>query len=241
MDCYLAAPTADRRYPLIILFMDVWGWRQELFAMARRVAANGYCCVVPDLFYRHGQLNFERRNAEGRTVSFDSLPLEVQQHMQSFSRQVVRETIAEDVGAIFMAAASWPVASGPAGAIGFCLGGRAAFYTGQVFPEKIRAVASLHGTLLFTDDVSISGHTQLDRMHGEVYCGFGALDGHTPPIVRSNLQELFEKSCQVGYKAVVHPGAKHGYAMPDRDVYDSVAAERDWVAIFEMFKRQLDQ
>ena len=241
MNCYLAAPDADRRYPLIFLFMDVWGWREELFLMARRVAANGYCCVVPDLFYRHGRLNFERRNAEGRTVSFDSLPLEIQKHMQSFSRQVVRGTIAEDASAILAAATSWPVSSGPAGAIGFCLGGRAAFYAGQVIPEKIRAVASLHGTLLLTNDLSISAHTQLNRMQGEVYCGFGELDGHAPPLVASNLQKIFEEYRHVSYRANVHPGANHGYAMPDRDVYDPVAAERDWATIFDMLKRQLDQ
>lgn len=240
MDCFLAAPAADKRYPLILLFMDVWGWREELFKLARRVAVNGYCCVVPDLFYRHGRLNFERRNTDGKTVSFDSLPLEIQLHMRSFARQVVRETIAEDVRAIFAAAASWPVALGPAGAVGFCLGGRAAFYAGQVFPEKIRAVASLHGTLLFTDNVSISAHTHVHCMQGEAYCGFGALDEHTPPDVVSNLQQCFEEHHHVGYRANVHPSAKHGYAIPDRDVYDPVAAERDWAAVFEMFKRQLN-
>lgn len=241
MDCYLATPDLDTRYPLVMLFMDVWGWREELFAMARRVAENGYCCIVPDLFYRHGRLNFERRNFDGKSVSFDTLPPEIQRHMQAFSRQLVRSTIAEDVRAIFDQAGSWPVSSGPAGAVGFCMGGRAAFYAGQVFPEKIRAVASLHGTLLFTDDESISAHTQLDRMQGEVYCGFGELDGHTPPLIVSNLQKCFDKYPDVNYEANVHSGARHGYAMPDRDVHDPVAAERDWAVIFDMFKRQLDQ
>lgn len=241
MDCYLAAPGTGLRYPLIILFMDVWGMREELFAMARRVAGKGYCCVVPDLYHRHGRLDFEQRGADGRTVSFDDLPLELRQHMQTYSRQIVRSKIAEDVRAILAAASSWPVALGPAGVLGFCMGGRAAFYAAQVFPEKFRAVASLHGTLLLTDDVSISAHTQLDRMQGEVYCGFGELDAHAPPVVASNIQKLFEKSRHVNYSANVHPGAKHGYAMPDRDVYDPVAAERDWAAIFDMFKRQLER
>ena len=241
MDCFISAPGRAVQYPLVILFMDIWGVREELFALARHFAANGYCCVVPDLFYRHGRLNFERRNADGRAVSFDTLPLEVQQHMRTFSRQVVRESIAEDVRAIFAAAKDWPAASGPAGAVGFCLGGRAAFYAGQVFSEKIRAVASLHGTLLFTEDASISAHTHAHCMQGEIYCGFGALDAHTPPSVVNNLKNLFEASRDVTYSAIVHAGAHHGYMMPDRDVYDSSAAGRDWAAIFKMFRRQLEQ
>jgi carboxymethylenebutenolidase len=37
----------------------------------------------------------------------------------------------------------------------------------------------------------------------------------------------------------VHPGARHGYALPDRDIHDHQAAERDWTEIFAMFRRQL--
>jgi carboxymethylenebutenolidase len=38
---------------------------------------------------------------------------------------------------------------------------------------------------------------------------------------------------------VVHRGADHGYALPDRDVFDKQAANRDWEHIFAMFRRQL--
>ena len=37
----------------------------------------------------------------------------------------------------------------------------------------------------------------------------------------------------------VHPGAEHGYALPDRDIHDQRAANRDWELIFAMFRRQL--
>ena len=240
MDCYLAAPNADKPCPLIIMFMDVWGMREELFAMARRVAAEGYCCVLPDLYHRHGRLVFEQRTPDGRTASFDDLPLEMQRHMKTYSRQVVRATIAEDVEAIFAVATSWPVAPGKAGAVGFCMGGRAALYAGQVFAERIRAVACLHGTVLLTDDESISAHTQIDRMQGEVYCGFGELDQHAPPTIARDIERRFKNNSQVAYSASVHAGAQHGYTMPDRNVYNHVAAENDWTAIFEMFRRQLD-
>ncbi|OFZ98879.1 MAG: hypothetical protein A3H35_08300 [Betaproteobacteria bacterium RIFCSPLOWO2_02_FULL_62_17] len=47
------------------------------------------------------------------------------------------------------------------------------------------------------------------------------------------------KSSPVRYQFCVHAGAIHGYALPDRDIYDKQAAERDWEHIFAMFHRQI--
>ena len=41
------------------------------------------------------------------------------------------------------------------------------------------------------------------------------------------------------YRAIVHQGADHGYALPDRDVYDKAASNRDWEHIFPMLERTL--
>ncbi|MBM3560261.1 MAG: dienelactone hydrolase family protein, partial [Alphaproteobacteria bacterium] len=49
--------------------MDVWGVREQLFDIARRIATVGYCCLVPDLYYRVAWAPFDLRDATGRTVS----------------------------------------------------------------------------------------------------------------------------------------------------------------------------
>ena len=41
------------------------------------------------------------------------------------------------------------------------------------------------------------------------------------------------------YQYSIHKGAKHGYALPDRDIYDKQAANRDWEIIFDMYRRQI--
>jgi hypothetical protein len=55
------------------------------------------------------------------------------------------------------------------------------------------------------------------------------------------VQELDKilKSCRVGYRFTVHPGTKHGYSLPDRDVHNKRAAARDWEIIFAMVHRQI--
>ena len=47
------------------------------------------------------------------------------------------------------------------------------------------------------------------------------------------------KLCPVHYRFTVHPGAEHGYALPDRDIHDKRAATRDWERIFAMCHRQI--
>ena len=37
----------------------------------------------------------------------------------------------------------------------------------------------------------------------------------------------------------VHANTDHGYALPDRDIYNKVATMRDWELILAMFRRQL--
>lgn len=238
MDCFVAHPDGAGLFPLVVMFMDVWGLREELFDLARRVAGEGYVCVLPNLFYRHGKLRFTYRTPDGKAMSFVDLPRDVQDHMRSFSRQVARESVREDIGAILAAAKSWPVSDGPAGSVGFCLGGRATFYAGQEFPDRFRANASLHGTLLYTD-LPLSAHRKIGAMRGEMYCGYGELDDQSTPAIVEALGRLFKDNPNIAYRGVVHPGAKHGYSMPDRDVHDRAATDEDWREIFAMLRRQL--
>jgi len=238
MDGYAAHPDGGGRFALVVLFMDVWGLREELFAIARRVAAHGYYCMVPNLFYREGKIRCERRNADGKMVSFDTLPVALQEEMRSHSAKVDRPRARVDIAAMLDFCRSEPVDPGPAGSVGFCLGGRAAFYAGQEFPERFRANASLHGTWLVTDAAD-SPHALAHRMRGEFYCGYGARDRFATPETVAALGRAFAENAHVAYRFNLHSGANHGYALPDRDVHDHAAAETDWREIFAMFERQL--
>jgi carboxymethylenebutenolidase len=239
MDAYAAWPGGQGPFPLVIMFMDIWGLREELFDLARKVAEQGYYCVLPNLFYRHGRIRYERRNAEGRTVSFDTLPEDLKTEMLRLARGMTRQMIETDVAAIFDFVRDKPVSSGAAGTVGFCLGGRMGFFAAQSFPDRIRAVSSLHGTLLVTDATD-SPHRLVDRMKGDVYCGHGEKDPASAPEIVAALEAAFEERA-VTYRSSLHRGARHGYSMPDRDVYDAAAAAIDWSETFALFGRRLKQ
>jgi carboxymethylenebutenolidase len=240
MDGYAAYPDGGGRFALVVLFMDVWGLREELFAIARRVAAHGYYCVVPNLFYREGKVRYERRNADGKMVSFDTLPVALQEEIRSHARALNRKTAYMDIAAILDFCRGEPVDDGPAGSVGFCLGGRIAFLAAQEFPQRFHATASLHGTLLVTD-AEDSPHRFAHLMRGEVYCGYAEHDRFSAPEMLAALERALAGRADLAYRFNLHAGAHHGYALPDRDVHDRAAAEADWRDIFDMLERQLAQ
>lgn len=238
MDAYVACPGEGGPFPLVIMYMDIWGLREELFGLARMVAEQGYYCVLPNLFYRKGKLRYEQRNADGRTVSFDTLPEAVKTEMLGLARGLTRQMIKTDVEAIFGFVGDKPVSGGPAGTVGFCLGGRIGFFAAQAFPDRFRAVSSLHGTLLVTDAPD-SVHRQIERMKGEVYFGHGELDRSSAPEVVVALNAACDSNADLACRSQMHEGAHHGYSLPDRDVHDATATAIDWRETLSMFERQL--
>ncbi len=220
------------------MFMDVWGLREELFGLARSVADHGYYCLLPNLFYREGKIRLERRNADGKMVSFDTLPEPLQNEMRGHSSKVDRPRTRIDIAAMLEFCRDEPVAPGPAGSVGFCLGGRAAVYAGQEFAARFRSNASLHGTHLVTAAAD-SPHALVDRMGGEVYCGYGDRDRMATPEIVAALGRAFAANSNVIYRHNLHAGAHHGYSLPDRDIHDAAATAADWRETFAMFERVL--
>jgi carboxymethylenebutenolidase len=143
-----------------------------------------------------------------------------------------------DLGAVLKFLGGEPVCPGPKGTIGYCLGGRLSLAAAAEFPDQFRASASMHGTRMVSNKPD-SVHRLVDKMRGEIYCGFAETDDLAPPATIETLGKQFAGCNQVKCRSIVHPGTVHGYALPDRDIFDKAAANRDWENIFAMFKRQL--
>jgi len=238
MNAFVTHPDDAGPFPAVVIFMDIWGLREELFDIARRIATAGYHCVLPNLYYRQGDVRFDRRDARGRMVSFKTLPAPERERMMVQRRALTDEMVIEDTGAILDFLRTQPVRGGPKGAIGYCMGGRHALLAAASYPEDFRATVSLHGTLLVSDS-PLSPHKLADAYRGEIYCGFGERDEHMPLATVETFNRALEGRPNFAYRAVVHPGADHGYPLPDRDVFDKHAANRDWEIIFAMFRRCL--
>jgi carboxymethylenebutenolidase len=238
MDAFVTRPEEGGPFPAVIVLMDIWGLREELFDVARRIATVGYHCTVPNFWYRRGKVRFEYRDEKGRMRSLVAIPKAAQDEMHANMSHLTDAMAMADIGAVLKFLDGEPVRPGPKGTIGYCLGGRLSLAAAAAFPDRFRASASMHGTRLVNDKPD-SPHRFVDRMRGEIYCGFAETDDLATPATIETLGKLFAGCTQVKYRAIVHPGTVHGYALPDRDIFDKPAANRDWENIFAMFKRQL--
>lgn len=241
IDTFITRPSENAPFPAVIIYMDIWGLREELFDIARRVATVGYFCLVPNFYYRQGKITHEYRDVKGRMVTLDRLEPEDRCRVLAPLAHLTDEMVVGDTAAIFnFIDADQAVRFGPVGSIGYCMGGRHVFRVASNFPDRVRASSSLHGTDLVIEGKH-SPHLGMWKARGEVYCGFGERDRHTPPSTVQTLEQMFS-SVGTGnniYSFEVHKNAEHGYALPDRDVFDKQAANRDWEIIFAMFHRQL--
>lgn len=239
MDAFVVHPDEGGPFPSVFILMDIWGLREELYDVARHVAMAGYHCILPDFWYRRGKVRFEYRNAQGKMRSLLDLPQQVQNEIRDNARLVTDRMAVLDIGAVLKFLDGEPAARpGPKGSVGYCLGGRLALAAAVEYPDTFRASASLHGTTLVSDAAD-SPHRFVSRMRGEVYCGFAEKDQWAPPSTIETLENLFNSRDNARYRAIVHPGTVHGYALPDRDIFHKASANRDWEHIFAMFRRQL--
>ena len=238
METFVTHPERGGPFPAVVIYMDIWGVRDELFEIARRVGTVGYYGMVPDFYYRQGKVRHEFRDAQNRMISLHALDEERKQRVIAPGRRLSNQMVVDDTGAILdFVRRGEPVRPGGVGAIGYCMGGRHVLCVAGHFPEHVRASASLHGTSLISDATD-SPHRLVKQFRGELYCGFAETDPYAPLSMVKELQELLGP-CPVDYHYAIHKGAQHGYALPNRDIFDPHGAARDWEQIFAMFHRQI--
>jgi carboxymethylenebutenolidase len=238
MELFVVHPEAGGQFAPVVMYLDMWGMREVLRDLARRVATMGYCCVLPDFYYRGGKVRYAEVDDARLGKSFADVTPAHQGLLQSAMAGLSDAMVLEDTAALFdyLDGCDW-VRPGPVGTIGYCMGGRHVLCVAGKFPERVKASACLHGAYLVNDQDS-SPHFIARRAQGEMYFGHAQQDKYASADVVERVNSSL-KACAVRNTSRVHPGAQHGYAIPDRDVYDKHAANFDWEHIFAMLRRQV--
>jgi carboxymethylenebutenolidase len=239
MDTFIAHPEGNGPFPAVVIYMDFWGFREELFDIVRRVATVGYYCIMPNFYHRQGKVRTAFYDNNGRMISFEALDEERAKIALEPLNKLSNAMVVRDTKALldFMHGGE-PVRRGAIGSIGYCMGGRHVLCAAGNFPDFFRAGASLHGTNIILDQED-SPHHLADKFRGELYCGFAETDPFARPEIIRRMGEIMSRCPHVHYHHEIHKGADHGYALPDRDVFHKQGANRDWELIFAMFRRQL--
>ena len=213
----------------VILYMDAFGPRESLFWMGQRIADAGYIVLVPDLYYRSGAYGpFDAKTAFSQEDS--------KTQIRAMMAATTQELTAKD-GEAFIAALDAEGASGPIGAVGYCMGGARALTAAANYPDRIAAAASFHGGNL-ASDAENSPHRLADKIKARVYVGVSGIDNSFPPEQSARFAEAF-RVAGVDHAMENYVGMAHGWTVPDHGVYDEAGSERHFKRLLTLFEETL--
>jgi carboxymethylenebutenolidase len=158
------------------------------------------------------------------------------ERLMGMVRGLTNDMLKSDVGAVIGWLASAPEAAGALGAVGYCMGGRPAFYAAAANP-RVRAVAALHAGGVITD-AEDSPHLSVLRRGLCVYVGVPEIDDHFKAEHEGMLATALHTG-GVDHMIEVYAGARHGFTMADLPVYDQPSAERAWRRLETLFAETL--
>ena len=216
-------PEEGGPYPIVLYLMDAPSIRPALRDMASRLATAGYYVLLPFLFYRATPYHELAPDEDRRAL------------MQS----VTRQGIIPDAEALLEFASQNDKAdsAGKIGAVGFCMSGPLVMALAQTMPDKVAAIASLHGARVVTDQED-SPHRQIDQIKAEVYFGW-ADDDPTATVDDMHVMDRAMSDAGINYRIDFMQGALHGFAPPGGERYHREAAEKHWERVHAMFRRNL--
>lgn len=227
MKTFVYHPRHSGPSPVVLYLMDAPSIRPALKDMAMRLASAGYYVMLPYLFYRGGPF---------REFGLSDEDMHARRELMG---AVTPTNIVSDAQALLDVAAGDPAAQqhGKVGAVGFCMSGGLVISLARAMPERVAAVASIHGAWLVRDTPD-SPHLGLDAVKAEVYLGWSDNDATAPPEHVPVMRQALERA-GVDYTLDWFTDAVHGYAPPGTERYDRAASELHWERVHTMFRTHL--
>ena len=220
------------KWPAVLIWTDIFGLRPVFRDMGRRLAAQGYVVLAPNLYYRvkkapviDGTFNFA--NPEDRAKI---TPLRATVTPEGTDRDALAYVA-------FLDAQKETDKGRKIGVQGYCMGGPLAFRTAAAAPGRIAAVASFHGGGLVTADPT-SPHLLIPKTHAEFLIEVADNDDKKEPDVKDKLKAAFAQAKRPA-KVEVFAGAAHGWTVKGSQVYNEAAAEQAWTNLLDLYERAL--
>ena len=228
MNSFVVHPEEGGPYPVVLFYMDAPGKREELHDMARRLAAVGYCVVLPNLYYRSSRdFWLQERTAPAMAEMF------------ALMATLTASTTTIDTQALLNYLDKLPQADASRiGAVGYCMSGPIVVWAAAAFPGRLRCIASIHGANMATDQPD-SPHRLASRILCDSYFACAEIDKWAPPADIALLQAALQQA-GTPHRIEWYPGVEHGFVFPQRGgIYNRPAAERHWERLFGLFGRTL--
>lgn len=217
--------------PGVIHLPDGIGLREAHRNMARRLAAEGYTVLLPNIYYRTARDTF----FDGKA---DFAEEKTRTRFAELTKALDPPAMERDGSAFVDFLDAQPtVSEGAMGVVGFCFTGAFAMRIAAARPERIAAAASFHGGGLVRDG-DTSPHRVLPRIRARLLFGHAHEDRRMPAESIAKFEEAL--SAWGGRFESETFRARHGWTVPDSAAYDEAEAERAYSKLRALFAATLD-
>lgn len=209
---YLATPADGATAAAVIVIHEWWGLNDNIRAMTRRLAGEGYTALAVDLYA--GEVAETREDALRLATASRERTAEIEQNLRSARDYLEQQQNAAKVGVI-----------------GWCFGGGWSLRTALLLGSDIDATVIYYGRL-------VTDRGTLEALESPVLGIFGALDEGIPVVSVREFQSVLDR---LGKPATVHiyEGADHAFANPSGTRYNEGAAQDAWGKTLTFFARYL--
>jgi carboxymethylenebutenolidase len=216
---YLARPTGNGRFPVVLVYSEVFGLHEWVKDVARRLAKAGYVALAPDFYVRTGDPSTTADMAAVMKIVAATPDAQV----------------TSDTAAALKYLAAQPYADMKRLAVtGFCWGGGKTWLAVERFPE-FKAGVAWYGPLAANPRVPSAAPLDLVKdIHAPVLGLYGGQDKGIP---ESDIEAMRAAAKAAGKTVDIHvyPDAQHGFLADYRPSYNPAASEDGWKRMLAFF------
>ncbi|HBU82534.1 MULTISPECIES: dienelactone hydrolase family protein [Paenibacillus] len=227
---FIVRPVAisTSKLPVILLIQEAFGVNSHIQDVCRRLAAQGYVVVSPDLYYRTGVWQ-SFGYTEYPATAKSRVPLTEDRTMGDI--QAVLNYILDMEGAD----------ESRVGVIGYCMGGMLSYLTASHFSDRIKTSVVYYGGGMTaqTPSFPVAPVNRTNRIKVPVLGFFGGMDRGIPKEVVDQMDQALE-AADIEHAIYYYPEADHGFFCNERQSYHPIAAQDAWHRTLTWFAEKLD-
>jgi carboxymethylenebutenolidase len=223
MRAYVVRPLSIKPAAGLMVFQEAFGVNEHIRDVANRFAREGYFVISPEFFHRTAE------GFEGSYTNFSP----IKEHIKALTH----EGMFADIHAAF----DWLFTQGetekfPIGAVGYCMGGRAAFMAAMSLP--IACGVSYYGGSIAPNNLSSGLLDRVNDIQAPLLLCWAGLDKHIKPDQTLAVTQAL-RLANKPFTSIEFSDADHGFFCDARSNYNAAAAKQAWALTLEFLKSYL--
>lgn len=221
-------PTADGKYPGIVLFSEIFQITGPIRRTAALIAGNGYVVAVPEVYHELEE--------PGTVLAYDQAGSD-RGNRDKYEKEL--SSYDADARAVLDHLAARPDCNGRLGAMGICMGGHLAFRAAM--NPDVRATVCFYATDIHSHSLGKGKNDnslqQAGEIKGDLLHIWGRQDPHVPLEGRNLIKARLE---EVGASFHWHEvNGAHAFLRDEGYRYDPALAMQSYGLALELFHRRL--